>query len=261
MTGYELYVFIVCFVTFVSIFTLLVAMLLIIVRQETRAIESGIIDKKIANEYMKGINKRSFLSGAMQKVILVITIIAIIFFAWTLSVKFSDPKVEGDIAVPRVVLSDSMETKRPSNTYLKENDLNDQFATFDLIFVRELPDEFDLELYDIVVYEQEDELIIHRIIDIEEPNEKHPEHRLFELRGDAVKYSDEFAVEYSQMKAIYKGEKIPFVGSFVYFMQSPMGYLCIILLILGFIATPIIERILWRKKVRRLTRIGYFCDD
>ena len=261
MTGYELYVFIVCLITFISIFTLLVAMLLIIVRQEIKAIESGIIDKKIVKEYMKGMNKRNFLSGVMQKVILVITIIAIIFFAWTLSVKFSDPKVEGDIAVPRVVLSDSMETRRSSNTYLKENNLNDQFATFDLIFVRELPDEFDLELYDIVVYEQDGELIIHRIINIEEPNEKHPEHRLFELRGDAVKYSDEFAVEYSQMKAIYEGERIQFFGSFIYFMQPPMGYLCIILLILGFIATPIIEKILWRKKENRLTRIGYYCED
>lgn len=261
MTGYELYVFIVCFITFISIFTLLVAMLLIIVRQEIRAIESGIVDKKIAKEYLKDINKRSFLNGVTQKVLLVVTVIAVAFFAWTLSVKFSDPKVEGNIAVPRVVLSDSMETKRPSNTYLKENELNDQFATFDLIFVRELPDEFDLELYDIVVYEQDGELIIHRIIDIEEPNEKHPEHRLFELRGDAVKYSDEFAVEYSQMKAIYEGERVPFAGSFIYFMQSPMGYLCIILLILGFIATPIIEKILLRKKVRRLTKIGYFCDD
>lgn len=261
MTGYELYVFIVCFITFVSIFTLLATMLFIIVRQEMRAIESGIVDKKITKEYMKGINKKSFLSGVVQKVLLVVTIIAILFFGWTLSVKFSDPKVEGDLAVPRVVLSDSMETKRSSNAYLKEHDLNDQFATFDLIFVRELPDEFDLELYDIVVYEQDGELIIHRIINIEEPNEKHPDHRLFELRGDAVKYSDEFAVEYSQMKAIYEGEKIQFLGSFIYFMQSPMGYLCIILLILGFVATPIIERILWNKKVKRLTRIGYFCDD
>lgn len=63
------------------------------------------------------------------------------------------------------------------------------------------------------------------------------------------------------MRAIYEGEKIPFVGSFVYFMQSPPGYLCIILLFIGFIVTPIIEKILWKKKLRRLEEIGYFNAD
>lgn len=258
MTGYDLYVFLICFVTFVSIFTLLSAMLVIIVMQEIRAIENGLVDKRIASEYMKGMNKKSFFSGVYQKVILVVVIIAVAFLGWTLYVKLQTPKVEGDMAVPRVVLSDSMSYKRSSNTYLEENDLNDQFDTFDLIFTHELPGEFELELYDVVVYEIEGEMVIHRIIGIEEPNEKHPEHRLFQLRGDAVKYSDEFAVEYSQMMSIYKGEKIPFVGSIIHFMQSPAGYLCILLLVVGFIASPMIEKILWQRKIKRLTKIGYF---
>jgi hypothetical protein len=61
----------------------------------------------------------------------------------------------------------------------------------DFIQTAKLPDEFDLKLYDIVVYEHEDAMIIHRIINIEEPNEDHPDHRHFTLRGDSAKYSDE----------------------------------------------------------------------
>ena len=122
--------------------------------------------------------------------------------------------------------------------------------------MRELPDEFELELYDIVIYELRGDLIIHRIVGIEEPNEEHPDHRLFELRGDAVKNSDEFKVEYSQMKAIYRGEKIRFAGSFIFFMQSPLGYLCILLLVVGSILSPILELMISHAKRKRLAELG-----
>ena len=55
----------------------------------------------------------------------------------------------------------------------------------------------ELELFDIVVYEYEDILIVHRIIGIEEPNEKYPDSRLFMLQGDANEYPDNMSVSYS----------------------------------------------------------------
>ena len=100
-------------------------------------------------------------------------------------------------------------------------------------------------------------MIIHRIIGIEEPNEKHPDCRHFLLRGDASKFSDEFPVLYEQMKAIYRGERVPFVGSFITFMQSPAGYLCMFLIIFAMIATPIMEKKLWEAKLARLREIGF----
>lgn len=261
MVGYELYVFLVCLVMFVATLLLFGSMLFIIIRQELAFIDLGQRDKKIKKEYLKNINKRSFFKSVYGLVTLIVSVVLVFVFVWTFRVMHSDKRIEGNIAQPKVVLSDSMSVKRRTNDYLEKNGLNDQFDTFDLVFVRELPDEFELELYDIVVYERDGELIIHRIIAIEEPNEKHPDHRLFELRGDAVMYSDDLPVEYSQMKAIYEGEKIPFVGSFIYFMQSPPGYLCIFLAIFGFVFAPILEKILWRRKLRRLDKIGFFADD
>ena len=76
-----------------------------------------------------------------------------------------------------------------------------------------LPKEEDLKLYDIVVYKQDDIYVVHRIVGIEEPNEKHPNERYFLLQGDAVDSPDRFPVKYSQMQGIYTDEKIPFVGS------------------------------------------------
>ena len=257
MSGYDLYIFAVCFFVFLMLSVLLGTMLVIIVRQEMRMIEHGLEDRKIITEYRDGIGETPFFKTVFGRVMTVIVIIAILFFGFSLYVGFSSDKVEGRGFAPKVVMSDSMSYKRQSNTYLEENGLDDQIKTFDLILTRELPGEFELELYDVVVYEYEGDLIIHRIIGIEEPNEKHPDSRYFMLRGDAMKFSDEFPVEYSQMKAIYKGEKIPFVGSFIAFMQSPAGYLCIIMLVFSMIAMPVAEIVIKKTKEKRLRRIGF----
>ena len=124
---------------------------------------------------------------------------------------------------------------------------------FDVVVLHELPAEEDLKLYDIVVYEHiSGALLIHRIIGIEEPNESHPNERHFLLQGDAVHYPDTFPVRYSQMRSIYKGERIPNVGSFVYFMQSPAGIICLILIMVSFILMPIADRFILKLEFKRV---------
>ena len=259
MTGFDLYVIIICFIAFFSTLGVLSAMLFLIVRQDILMIEHGVSDDKIIMEYLKNADKKQNPRAKMvsRAAFFLITVVALGIFGWTLSIRFADPLVTGSTSVPRVVLSGSMSFKHESNTYLVEKGLDDQFETFDLIFTRELPGEFELELYDVIVYEIKGDLIVHRIIGIEEPNEKHPDHRIFELRGDALKYSDSFSVRYSQMKAIYEGERVPYIGSFILFMQSPPGYLCILLIVVGFVVAPLLEKILARKKKARLELLGF----
>ena len=145
-----------------------------------------------------------------------------------------------------------MAKKNEKNTYLEKNDLNDQIQTFDLIRTEALPNEMKLELYDIVVYEVDGYLIVHRIVSIEEPNEKHPDCRYFLLQGDAVEAPDRFPVLYSQMRAIYRGFRIPFIGSFIMFMQSPAGWLCMILIVIAMIAAPMLDKMLEKARKERL---------
>jgi signal peptidase I len=143
------------------------------------------------------------------------------------------------------------------NTKLKELGIDDQIGTYDLVLTHHLPAEEDLELYDIVLYEKDDGmLVIHRIVEIEEPNANHPNCRYFVLQGDANKYPDRIPVYYTQMRGIYRGERIPFVGSFVMFMQSPAGWMCIILVIVASVAAPIMGRRLENKKQARLAALG-----
>lgn len=261
MSGYDLYVFCLCLIVFILLTGLFSAMLYYIVKTTVKSIKHGLEDERIKKEYEKEKSNNPVI--ALISKILCAVVLAFLFAAFFVSVKIhiSDNKIVGDVPVPKVVLSSSMAYANPQNTYLAENNLNDQFGQFDLIITRKLPGEFELELYDIVVYEYQDQLIVHRIIGIEEPNGKHPGQRHFLMRGDSVWYSDDYPVTYDQMKAVYRGEKIPYVGSFFAFMQSPAGYLCILLVVFAVVATPVVEKKFWYAKVERLTEIGYIETD
>lgn len=261
MTGYDLYILFLCLIVFTLLTALFSVMLSYIIRMTIKTIKHGLEDERITIEYKKA--KKSNPVGDIVIKIVTTIMLVIIFLAFCFSVyvQFCNNRVTGNVPVPKVVLSDSMSYKNKANTYLKENQLDNQFETFDLIFVEKLPDEFELELFDIVVYEHQDDLIIHRIVDIEEPNEEHPDNRHFLLQGDASQFSDEYPVLYEQMRAIYKGKHIKFVGSFFAFMQSPAGYLCILLIIFAVIATPIAEKKLLQAKMQRLAEIGVIESD
>ena len=261
MTGYEIYVLFVCIAVFACLTLLLTGLLAIIVRQYLTAVDEGSEDIPLINEYYDAkARPKPFFHTAWGKVAIAAVTVLFAVFAYALYADFSTGVVEGGMAVPKVVLSESMSYKHPANTYLEENKLEDQFQMFDLIMTRALPPESELELYDVVVYEYRGDLIIHRIIAIEEPNDKHPDCRYFTLRGDAVRYSDEFQVKYSQMRAIYEGERIPYVGSFIAFMQSTAGYMCILLVVFSMIALPITEKYIKRRKEDRLYAMGYIAD-
>lgn len=261
MSGYDRYVFMLCLIVFIALTALFSVMLTVMLKQGHKAIFHGLEDERIKKEYTKEMKSSGAVKVISTVFITVVLIAVFAVFGFSVYVGAVGDTVVGDMVVPKVVLSESMSFKRETNEYLEENRLDDQINMFDLIFLEALPDEFELELYDIVVYEYEDELIVHRIIGIEEPNEKHPECRHFLLRGDAVKFSDEFPVLYSQMRGIYRGERIEYVGSFFAFMQSPAGYLCILLIIFAVVSTPIAEKKLWNAKVARLKVIGFITDD
>ena len=261
MSGYDIYIFFLCLIVFTLLTGLFSVMLHYIIKMTLKTIKHGLEDDRITAEYRKEKPKNPVME-IIYKVFSIIVVAAILMlFVFTVSIQLAGNKVEGNVAVPKVVLSASMSLKHQDNKYLKENHLDDQFNTFDLIFVEKLPEEADLQLYDIVVYEYYDEMIIHRIVGIEEPNEKHPNERHFMLRGDASKYSDEYPVLYKQMRAIYRGKHIKFVGSFFAFMQSPAGYLCILLIIFAIVATPIAEKKLQQAKRQRLVEIGVISEQ
>ncbi len=252
MTSYDIYVFILCLIVFTLLTTLFISLLTIITKQSLRLIRAGAEDERIFEEYSRRKNdakKSGWLSTAFT--VFFACVFAVIFI-FTLGMQLLSDSKTTSIPTLRVVYSQSMSDKFERNEYLFKNDLNDQFSRFDIIVTYELPKEEDLKLYDIVVYEVDDTLVVHRIVGIEEPNKNHPDERHFLLQGDLVDRPDKFPVRYSQMKAIYRGESVPFIGSFVMFLQSPAGYLCLLLVLAEMIGTPMIS-----KRIQRAERERY----
>lgn len=257
MSHFDIYVFVLCLIVYILLTSLSAVMLTCIYRLNKRLIAIGAEDDKITTEYLKP-KKTSKVWNVLDKIISAILLVALCAaFALSAYMNVTKDKAPNGIPSLKVVKSPSMSFVHEKNTDLLENGITDQIQTFDIVVTRHLPDEYELELYDIVLYETESGMtIIHRIVDIEEPNENHPGCRYFVLRGDANAYPDKIPVYYSQMKGIYQGERIPFVGSFVLFMQSPAGVMCILLVLICVIASPLLEKNIQKQKLLRLKVIG-----
>lgn len=248
MTGFELYVFFLCLIVFIALTALFSCFIFYVGKQRIIIIKNGIADEEITKSLNKRIdkmaNKNYRIFDTIEKIVSVslCAVLCVLFILVGISSCIGDTNVKNLPAI-KVIASTSMSEKYENNKHLFENDLNDQLQLFDVVLLHELPKEEDIELYDIVVYEHvSGALLIHRVIGIEEPNESHPNERYFLLQGDAVHYPDTFPVRYCQMKSIYRGERLPNVGSFVYFMQSPAGIICLILIVVSMLLMPIADK-------------------
>ena len=258
MTDYDIYVFLLCLIVFLLLTSLSVVCLTIITKLSLRLIRGGLEDEKIIEEHEKKqahIKRIKYTKIADYVLSGVVCLAFVAVFIGSLLISCSEDASVNARSAFRVVLTGSMAEKHEDNEYLWQNGLDDQLQTFDLIRTEPLPDEMELELYDIVVYEVDDILLIHRIVEIEEPNAAHPDCRHFRFQGDAVESPDRFPVLYEQMRAIYRGDRTPFVGSFVLFMQSPAGWLCILLTVIAMIASPILDNVLTKEREKRLALI------
>lgn len=257
MSPNELYQFILCLITFVMLTSLFTALVVWIVRLKCKLIDSGVNDEKIKDEYIKSqAKKQSIIGKIFDKFVLVLCCtIFLVAFSFSLIVSANEGKVTTNMPSLNVVKSSSMSYINAKHKYLKEGQVGGQMQMFDLVLIGKLPKEKDLKVNDIVVYEVDGVMIIHRIVAIEEPNDKHTV-RHFLLHGDANQTADVFPVLYSQMKGIYTGTRVPLVGSFIMFMQSPSGYLCILLMIFAIVAVPVAENNIKKRTNARLMFMG-----
>lgn len=265
MTEYDLYIFIMCMIVLAALASFFIVLIVHIYKMHLKLISGGQYDRDISKREEKKTNKKRhpFLSFTIEKIIPGIVMVAAVgLFIVSMTTKINEHKAVTNIPVLKVVTSESMATKHEKNTYLKERNLNTQMQRFDLIQIHALPKIDDLKLYDVVVYEIDDIFVIHRIVKINEVSETNKE-RTFVLQGDANEYSDKDIVNYSQMRGVYKGNRIAYVGSFLLFLQSPAGYVCLIIVLLVGVCYPLIEKKLNKEMDKRLVYInnGYSIDN
>lgn len=257
MKPYDIYIFFLCFIVFTALTALFSFLIYEIIKLTVKLIKHGVEDEQIIAEYKKPAKSaaKKVFSKFCSIALSVVLLICFIFSIW---LHLSENTFSAKSSL-KVVASSSMAEKNKNNKYLFNNNLDNQLNMFDLIVVHPAPKEEELKLYDIVVYQYEDIYVVHRIVDIIEPNQETP-HRQFVTQGDAVGAPDKELVTYEQIKAIYNNERIQFVGSFVFFMRSPAGWLCVLLVLFAIIATPIVEKRIDKEIKLRLREIGVIDD-
>ena len=150
-----------------------------------------------------------------------------------------------------VVASGSMSEKHPSNDYLIENNLNNQFPTYALIVIEDV-DPTTLKQYDVIVYKNpQGSNIIHRIIRIE----KTETYTRFVTRGDSNNMEDSYKATPEDVVGKYTGKYIPFIGAIILFVQSPLGIVTIIALIACMIILDITLNKTYQLRQSRLEKI------
>ncbi len=125
-----------------------------------------------------------------------------------------------------VVASGSMSMKNQVNEYLEENNLDNQFNTYDVIIIHKVKDASELKQYDVVAYYNKslEETIIHRIIGTDDYGN-------YLTRGDSNNATDTYHPSFSDIIGKYENQRIEKVGAFVLFLQSYSGIITIAALV------------------------------
>ena len=124
-----------------------------------------------------------------------------------------------------VVASGSMSMKNEANDYLVYNNLNNQFATYDMIVLAGVKSASQLNKYDVIAYRNDKGInVIHRIIEID-----YSEGEIrYTTRGDANSATDSYHPKMKDVIGKYTGKKIPAIGIFIMFFQSYAGIVTIL---------------------------------
>lgn len=192
-------------------------------------IANGQDDMEVCTSYIDE-EKKSLKFHKFKKVLnwlgnIIITILCIFFFLSVLS------RVSSAFDMPyqaSVVGSGSMSYKNEVNEYLDENDLNNQFDTYDVIFIKNVDSISEVNLYDVICYVNDSGTqIVHRVIKV------NPDYLV--TRGDATDTTDTIRITDSNIVGVYTNVRIPKLGFVVYYLQSNYGIIAFvsILILLG----------------------------
>lgn len=181
---------------------------------KVKAIDEGKYDKKIIDEINHPKKSPWFL--LLFKILgwVVVGLLALMFLSGIVHRINSSYNPHFQMVM---VPTGSMSYKNEANTYLEENDINNQFPANSLVALVKVDSIEDVKKYDVLCYAKSDGTqIIHRVIDIDEDG-------LMTLRGDANNANDPEKVAFSQVVGKYNNFYIPYVGSAVTYIQSNEG--------------------------------------
>lgn len=266
MSGFDLMITLCSSITLLCICCLILILFSLFGKSKKRNYESKAEDENINKEIKKDKKKKkcksteeyrdiylkskkskkaSSIFGIICNTFIGLLLVAGLSFAITMKVNtgtlsFNDSQV-------LVVKTSSMSTKHSNNTYLDSRDKvsgykNTRIKANTLIALKTYKPSDEIDLYDIVAFKIEDTIIVHRVVEINNSNGN----TLYTFRGDANPYSLTAEVNVTQDKIIgvYDGyQSIP-LGYIISFLQSPIGTISILMLVITLFGyTVIFEKI------------------
>lgn len=200
-------------------------------------------------------NKKSTKILKMVKNVLFYTILAIVvpIFIFSIVNRFQGrTTMIGDKGI-MVVASGSMSERHKNNDYLVENDITNQFNTYDIIVLEKVEAQEDIELYDVIAFKNNKGVnIIHRVIDIRDVN---GEFR-YVTQGDANADKDDYTPNYGDVIGRYTNQRVKSLGIFIIFFQSYSGMITIASLIFCLVMIDRYNLQIENEQNKRLTHLG-----
>ena len=117
------------------------------------------------------------------------------------------------------IKTDSMSQALSTNTYLKNNKLDNQISQYDIAVFDKLS-ENTIQKYDIILFKKENILIAHRVVEIREDG-------LFYTQGDKNSTRDDFTVSYSEVLGKYN-HSLRFLSFVNYIGYTPGFYVAMV---------------------------------
>ncbi len=248
ISGFELYSFILNIILLIILLIISIIIITILTKLYLKSLRSGVLDDEISSLNIK----KNIKFSKLRKLLLIILDI-IIFVLFILLIIFKINNINSFKFM--VVKSSSMAYQNENNSYLTLNNLSNQIDKYDIIYIDKLPNEENLKLYDIIIYKDlSNNFIIHRIISIEYNEDENTYY--YELKGDSNQYSDTNKITYNDMIGIYKNKRIKYIGSLLLFLSSPLGFICITLILISIISIPFINKLFNKEIDKRLLIIN-----
>ncbi len=116
--------------------------------------------------------------------------------------------------------SNSMSKALEGNVYLKNNNLTNQIAQYNIAVFNKVEDPTTLEQFDIILFKQENKLIVHRIIEIDSYGN-------FITQGDNNKQADDWVVDKNSVMGVYQ-KSLVFMSFVNYLTYTPGFYVAMI---------------------------------
>ena len=183
-----------------------------------------LIDEYIYNSQKNIVRRREIVSKV--KSIAFYTLIALLIpvFIFAMISKFNNSVVMFGGRSLMVVASGSMSERNEANTYLDTEGLYNQFDTYDIIILKKVKSRSEIKKYDVIAFvNDEGKNVIHRIKGFKGDK--------YVTRGDSNNADDKYNPSFEDVIGVYTDQKIPLVGVFVLFFQSPSGVVTIAALI------------------------------